>query len=119
MTTEKHGFMFISWAVYNLLKFKFSLYAETMRNQRHTERGTHGYVSEYSKVFAELNWQQLMTKNHFMTGILHGKLFYEWLQNLKIDLEGKNRNFCKVVTASPQVIIYSSPRIKNDSMILS
>lgn len=75
MTTEKHGFMFISWAVYNLLKFKFSLYAETMRNQRHTERGTHGYVSEYSKVFAELNWQQLMTKNHFMTGILHGNYF--------------------------------------------
>lgn len=72
-----------------------------MRNQRHTERGTHGYVSEYSKIFGELNWQQLMTKNHFMTGILHGKLFYEWLQNLKIDLEGKNRNFCKVVTASP------------------
>ena len=60
---EKHGFMFISWAVYNPLKFEFNLC-------RNHGKGTHGYVSEYIKVFAELNWKQLMTKNHFMT-ILH------------------------------------------------
>lgn len=57
MTTEKHGFMFISGAVYNLMKFKFSLCRNHEKPETHRERNSR--IRE--RVFEDLRRVKLAT----------------------------------------------------------
>ena len=118
-SSEKHGFMFISWAVYNPLKFEFSLCwshekPDTIRNSQIRERAFKGL----RRVKLAAADDQKSFYDHFTRPV---KALYNidaiitilWIATEFKDfyLKGKIRILWGHI-ASPQVIIYSSQRIK-------
>ena len=108
-SSEKHGFMFISWAVYNPLKFEFSLCwshekPDTIRNSQIRERAFKGLRRvKLAAADDQKSFYDHFTRpgQSFIQYWCHNNYFVNGYRIWRFLLEGENKNFVRSYCKPP------------------